>query len=273
MTAPTPAEQRAERATDAVTAILAARQGEWVPWEDLRVLAPEGRKTVYTEIDDTPFGFDDPRGPAYDDGPSGTPDYDVVSNAAGRLRNALLAEERPWPRAFRMYDPGELVGLEEVARRLGVTQETARSWQDRGALPGPAGAPWRWDVIRDWALATGRGPLGPNAPRWNGVNGRGAGTVADLATEYPVLQFPLARLEEALREMPPLGRAIVIGRLTDSRQAPLLRHLAAVRAQAVRELMAGGLTQAAVAIRLGVAQKQVSDLLSRYPAAGAGQEP
>lgn len=57
----------------------------------------------------------------------------------------------------------DVVGLKEVAQRLGVEERTASMWKWRGLLP-PAdgivsGLPvWRWSTIRKWATATGRLP-------------------------------------------------------------------------------------------------------------------
>lgn len=56
---------------------------------------------------------------------------------------------------------GEPVGLTEIARRLGVEQDTARQWHKRGLLPKhrwvvssrPA---WLWSDVEAWARETGR---------------------------------------------------------------------------------------------------------------------
>jgi len=58
--------------------------------------------------------------------------------------------------------PGlDIVGLKEIAERLGVKQQTAAAWRHRGVLPPPegtvSGAPaWQWKTIEQWAAATGR---------------------------------------------------------------------------------------------------------------------
>src|SRR5258707_7613690 len=57
--------------------------------------------------------------------------------------------------------PWEIVGLKEIAQRLGVKQQTAAAWRHRNLLPPPegtvSGAPaWRWETIERWALQTGR---------------------------------------------------------------------------------------------------------------------
>jgi hypothetical protein len=55
----------------------------------------------------------------------------------------------------------DIVGLKEIAERLGVKQQTAAAWRHRGVLPPPegtvSGAPaWQWQTIEQWAKATGR---------------------------------------------------------------------------------------------------------------------
>lgn len=54
-----------------------------------------------------------------------------------------------------------MVGLREIAQRLGVKPQTAAAWRVRGLLPAEegvvSGAPcWRWSTIEAWASATGR---------------------------------------------------------------------------------------------------------------------
>jgi hypothetical protein len=58
-------------------------------------------------------------------------------------------------------DRFDIVGLKEIAARLGVKQQTAAAWRHRGLLPAPegtvSGAPaWQWPTIEEWAVATGR---------------------------------------------------------------------------------------------------------------------
>ena len=177
-----------------VLEFLAARPGEWVPAADLLALAPEGRATAHTEIGDTPFGSDDPRGPAYDADGSGKPDGSMLADVMRGIAKDLLAEEGGIPWGIRLHDPDGPVGLKEVAHRLGVKEATAHTWQARGVLPEPTwpevgGRPaWRWSAIRDWALETGRDPRGPNSPRWNRVNGADSGTIVDSATGNPIAQ-------------------------------------------------------------------------------------
>ena len=57
----------------------------------------------------------------------------------------------------------EPVGLSDIARRLGVAQQTAKQWKLRGLLPEPkwtvGGRPaWDWPQIEKWAKKTGRAP-------------------------------------------------------------------------------------------------------------------
>jgi hypothetical protein len=204
-----------------------------VPQPELLALAPEGREVVLTEIDDTPFGFDDPRGPAYDAGPSGKPDAAMFANCLSAIARQLAGTperlDEGYPggagRSFRLVTGPDLragdvivipqgmqhqgetaeltvrwldggpdrwtariiapgqeqdgeeitisrgwaeagaetpVGLEEIARHLGVTRDTADKWRTRKLLPGPdwpvGGRPgWRFLTISRWARETGRG--------------------------------------------------------------------------------------------------------------------
>jgi len=55
----------------------------------------------------------------------------------------------------------DIVGLKEIAERLGVKQQTAAAWRYRGLLPAPegtvSGAPaWNWATIDTWARSSGR---------------------------------------------------------------------------------------------------------------------
>lgn len=55
----------------------------------------------------------------------------------------------------------DLVGMAEIAERLGVTHGQVRVWRHRKQLPDPEwdlrnGPLWRWSVIRKWAVETGR---------------------------------------------------------------------------------------------------------------------
>ena len=55
----------------------------------------------------------------------------------------------------------DLIGLAEIAERLGVGRNTVDQWRRRGILPDPlttvSGNPvWAWPDIEAWALETGR---------------------------------------------------------------------------------------------------------------------
>lgn len=55
----------------------------------------------------------------------------------------------------------DIVGLKEIAVRMGVKQQTAAAWRHRGLLPAPegtvSGAPaWQWQTIEEWGVRTGR---------------------------------------------------------------------------------------------------------------------
>lgn len=55
----------------------------------------------------------------------------------------------------------DIVGLKEIAERLGVKQQTAAAWNYRQLLPAHEGTvsgmpAWRWATIERWAAETGR---------------------------------------------------------------------------------------------------------------------
>lgn len=65
----------------------------------------------------------------------------------------------------------QLVGPQEIGKRLGVKTQTVSSWKARGLLPEPYAIVsyvpiWEWRVILDWARKTNR--LSESAPLSNG---------------------------------------------------------------------------------------------------------
>lgn len=157
----------AARLRDSALAYLAARPGEWVPRRELHALTPLAAVRV-TEADlgDTPFGFDDARGPAWQER---RPDDDLVIEVMSGLRRELRTTERISAdrshTEYLLYDDGELVSLGEIGARLGVGRDTVDHWRHRGVMPEPDPADnqgrrprWRWGAIREWAVGTRRGP-------------------------------------------------------------------------------------------------------------------
>lgn len=68
----------------------------------------------------------------------------------GFLYTRHVAEEHP-----------TVVGIAEIARRLGRSRATVDQWKWRGLLPDPSwavgGRPaWNWPEVEAWAKATGR---------------------------------------------------------------------------------------------------------------------
>jgi hypothetical protein len=160
----TDGKARARKLQADVLAYMTARPGQWLSHADLLHLAPQARITVYTEIDETPFGYDNAAGPAYDAGPSGKPDGAMLHDVLTRLRNELLIEDDgQYPRQWRVLDLGEFVGLGVIAARLKVQRNTVDQWRIRRVLPEPDPAHadgrrprWPWAVIREFAIKTGR---------------------------------------------------------------------------------------------------------------------
>lgn len=62
----------------------------------------------------------------------------------------------------KRYAPDELVGVAEIAERLGVGTSVVHDWRRRhGAFPEPIlrlhmGLLWAWHDVAAWARATGR---------------------------------------------------------------------------------------------------------------------
>ena len=55
----------------------------------------------------------------------------------------------------------EVVGVAEIAERLGVGEETVAEWERRGLLPQPDRSvgetpAWDWHGVEAWARETGR---------------------------------------------------------------------------------------------------------------------
>ena len=85
---------------------------------------------------------------------------------------ALTVEDRWWRPTAPDADQWELwvsqapvepVGVVDIARRLGVRQQTVAMWRYRGLLPDPRWSvsnqpAWDWQDIRRWAESTGRLP-------------------------------------------------------------------------------------------------------------------
>jgi hypothetical protein len=163
-----------------VLAVLERSAGQWVPVSDLlHQLVPESIAA----------GRGGPRGPVREASLASAPGGQAIAAVLAGLHRELLAEVTV-PLAYRLYDPDEPVGLEEIAARLGVKRVTADTWRTRKKLPAATwprvgGRPaWRWQVIRDWAIETGRYPGGPNAPRWHGTHGSADEVTASLSELY-----------------------------------------------------------------------------------------
>jgi excisionase family DNA binding protein len=74
--------------------------------------------------------------------------------------DALLAGDEP---GEGEDSGGEVVGLADIAHRLGVSRATVDQWKWRGVMPKPtqlvSGRPaWNWEVIEAWARKTKRLP-------------------------------------------------------------------------------------------------------------------
>ncbi len=112
----------------------------------------------------------------------------------------------------------DIVGIKEIAERLGVKPQTAATWRLRNLLPAEegtvSGAPaWNWSTIENWARHTGR--LGGVAefiadktPGWRVVDGVPVVIQAGVVVRKVSPPFPQP--------------------LTDGRLEPHVRFLAAV---------------------------------------------
>lgn len=72
-----------------------------------------------------------------------------------------MTTELPTTEAGWRPAPPGLVGMVEIADRLGVLNATVHSWHHTGKLPEPdyelSGRPvWRWKAVEAWAKKTGR---------------------------------------------------------------------------------------------------------------------
>lgn len=115
----------------------------------------------------------------------------------------------------------DIVGVKEIAERLGVRPQTAATWRVRNLLPPEegtvSGAPaWNWSTIENWARQTGR--LGGvaefianNTPGWRVVDGVPVVIQAGVVVRKVSSPFPQP--------------------LTDGRVEPHVRFLAAVDGQ------------------------------------------
>lgn len=76
-------------------------------------------------------------------------------------RYAAHVDPVQWARPQPDSPPWPIVGLAEIAERLGVARGTVDKWRQRDVLPPPtwelaAGPVWLWQVIERWARTTGR---------------------------------------------------------------------------------------------------------------------
>ena len=97
-------------------------------------------------------------------------------------------------------EPLDIVGLKEIAERLGKKQQTAAAWRYRGLLPPEegtvSGAPaWSWATIERWAKETGR--LGGVAefvlektPGWRVMDGALVEITAGVVVQQVSAPFP-----------------------------------------------------------------------------------
>lgn len=94
--------------------------------------------------------------------------------AARRVRAAEMRKADPLAGDYddqygEEVDPLDLVGPDEVCAMLQVQRPTIAQWRHRGLLPAPdmvlSSLPiWHRSTIADWAAATGRAVVDPDAP-------------------------------------------------------------------------------------------------------------
>lgn len=95
----------------------------------------------------------------------------------------------------------DIVGLKEIAERLGVKQQTAAAWNHRGNLPKPEGTvsgmpAWSWRTIAIWAAQTGRAGavaefISDAAPAWRVLDGMEVLIQAGVVVRQVSPPFPL----------------------------------------------------------------------------------
>ena len=102
----------------------------------------------------------------------------------------------------------DIVGIKEIAERLGVKPQTAATWRVRNLLPPEegtvSGAPaWNWSTIEQWARQTGR--LGGVAefiadetPGWRVVDGVPVVIQAGVVVRKVSPPFPQPRADGRL---------------------------------------------------------------------------
>src|SRR5690349_20262217 len=103
----------------------------------------------------------------------------------------------------------DIVGLKEIAERLGKKPQTAAAWRYRGLLPPEegtvSGAPaWTWATIERWARETGR--LGGVAefvvdrtPGWRVMDGTPVEITAGVVVQKVSPPFPHQLLDGRLQ--------------------------------------------------------------------------
>jgi len=118
-------------------------------------------------------------------------------------------------RSGRLRDqmhPNDIVGIKEIAERLGRKPQTAALWRHRGLLPVEegtvSGAPaWHWGTIAHWAASTGRVDAAAEfvqpTPGWRVLDGipvqiESGAVVRELSAAFPA-ELPDGRVERRVR--------------------------------------------------------------------------